>query len=76
MNYYYPFCHCQFLAVIFDSVAKRRIFGNLCKAKDGIEGFRVEVMKSDLMAVSLKRLNRSLCYGVIEASWTRVGEDY
>jgi hypothetical protein len=59
-----------------DHVVKRRIFGNFCRMHDGIEGFQVEVMKSDLMAVSLKRLYRSLCDGVIEASRTGVGEDY
>jgi hypothetical protein len=59
-----------------DHVVKRRIFGNLCKAKDGIEGFQVEVMKSDLMAVLHKRLHRCLCNGVIEASRTGVSEDY
>jgi hypothetical protein len=34
-----------------DRVAKWRIFGNLFKAKDGIEGLLAKVMKSDLIAV-------------------------
>lgn len=41
-----------------DDVIKLRVFGNLFKAEDGIEGFQVEVMKSNLMTVLQKSLHR------------------
>jgi hypothetical protein len=40
----YSICHRQLLAVNPDRVAKWRIFGNLFKAKDGIEGLLAKVI--------------------------------
>jgi hypothetical protein len=76
MDYDDPARICNLPAVPFDCAVKRRISWDLFRAKDWIESLLVEIMKSDLMAAFRKRLQRGLCYGMVEASRTGVGEDY